>query len=154
MFSLIAIKAGVIPMQTQIKVTVCLENSLWVALFERVQEEKITAARVVFGKEPTDPELYEWLLANFNELKFSGPQDFKLIIKRKNPKRMLREVKREMDKAKGSLPKESLAQETLRHELEKRKIVQKSKTKAEKEALKEEQFLLKQHKKKKKQRGR
>src|SRR5579871_2631804 len=140
-------------METRIKVTVTLENLLWVALFERVHEKKLTAARVIFGKEPTDPELYEWVLANFNQLKFSGTQDFILTIKRKNPKRVLREVKKEMKKANGSVPRESLAQQALRLELEKKKVLKKSKTKAEKEAEKEQQFQFKQEKKRQKKRG-
>lgn len=138
---------------TKITVTVCLENALWVALFERIYEDKLTAARVIFGKEPTDPELYEWLLEHYDQLKFSAPQNFTLTIKRKNPKRMLREVKREMEKAAGTMRKESLAQEALRLDLEKNKKVKKSQSKAEKEAAKEQQFSAKQEKKKQKKRG-
>lgn len=140
-------------METRIKVTICPKNALWVGIFERTDEQGLAAARVIFGKEPTDPELYEWLLANFNQLNFSAPQQFKLIIKRKNPKRMLREVKKELEKVAGSGRKESFAQEALRLELEKTKKLRKSKSKAEKEAEEARHFSLRQEKKKQKKRG-
>lgn len=123
------------------------------ALFERIHADKLTAARVIFGKEPTDPELYEWLLEHYDQLKFSAPQNFTLTIKRKNPKRMLREVKREMEKASTTLRKESLAQQAIRLDVEKNKKVKKSQSKAEKEALAEQLFNLRQEKKKRKKRG-
>jgi len=140
-------------MQVRIKVTIRPENALWVGIFERVEAGKITAARVIFGKEPTDPELYEWLLSHFDELNFSAPQDFKLTIKRKSPKRVQREVRKEMEKAASTSRKASLAQEALRLELEKNKKLKKSQSKEEKIALTERRFLEKQEKKKQKKRG-
>lgn len=140
-------------MQIQIKVTVCLENSMWVGIFERVDAQGLAAARVIFGKEPTDPELYEWIKENYQDLNFSSPQQFKLVIKRKNPKRMLREIKKELAKSAGEHPKESLAQEAMRLETEKLKKQKKSSSKAEKEAEEKRQFELRQAKKKEKLRG-
>ena len=140
-------------METRIKVTVCPENALWVGIFERADDQGLSAARIIFGKEPSDPELYEWLLANFNQLNFSAPQQFKLIIKRKNPKRMLREVKKELEKTVITGKKESFAQEAIRLELEKKKKLRKLKSKAEKEAEDAQRFQLRQEKKKQKKRG-
>lgn len=95
-------------MQIRINVTVCLEKAIWVGIFARTDDQGLAAARVIFGKEPTDPELYQWLLEHFDALKFSAPQEFKLLVKRKNPKRMLRQVRKEMKEAANSgLPKES-----------------------------------------------
>ena len=137
-----------------IMVTVSLEGSLWVALFERTDSEGKAVARHVFGKEPTDPELYEFILAHFRELEFSLPHDFRLIIKRKNPQRMQREVRREMEKAKKTgKPKESIAQEVLRKELEEKKQIRKARTKTEKEAEAEKKFIQRQEKRKEKHRG-
>jgi DUF2992 family protein len=65
--------------------TVSPDRGLWVVLFERSDSDTKAVARHVFGKEPTDPELYEFIVAYFNELKFSVPHDFELIIKRKIP---------------------------------------------------------------------
>lgn len=140
-------------MKSHIIATVCLEDSLWVALFERIHDDKLSVARVIFGKEPTDPELYQWLIDHYDQLNFSAPQDFKLTVKRKNPKRMLREVKKEMEKASHTARTESFAQEALRLELEKQKKIKKSRAKAEKEAEEAQRFSLRQEKKKQKKRG-
>jgi hypothetical protein len=136
-----------------IKATVLLEGSFWVSLFERNSDEGYAVARKVFGSEPTDAQLYEFVLTNFDELKFTEPQEFKLIIKRKNPKRMQRDVKYEMKKMKNSLPSTTHAQEVLRQNLEKNKKAKKIISKAEKEKQLERKFELKQAKRKQKHRG-
>lgn len=139
--------------QTCIKATVVLDKSLWVVLFERMDKKKYSAARAIFGEEPSDPELYEFISIHFYELKFTKPQNFRLIIKRKNPKRMHREVRKEMEKAKAGSPKTTRAHEVLRVELEKNKKLKKTISRAEKEKKLQEKFVLHQVKKKKKKRG-
>lgn len=136
-----------------IKVTVLLEKSFWVGIFERNDQDGFAVARNIFGEEPTDVELYHFILNNFDVLRFTEPQNFTLIIKRKNPKRRQREVRREMENAKKGLPNISHAQEVLKLALEKNKEVKKIISKAEKEACFEERFQLKQAKRKKKHRG-
>lgn len=93
------------------------------------------------------------MLTHFYDLKFSEPHDFKLVIKRKNPKRVQREVRHEMKRAKSNLPNTTHAQEVVRLDLEKNKKLKKSISKTEKEKRLEEKFLQKQEKKKKKHRG-
>ncbi len=139
--------------QQIIKVTVMLEKSFWIGLFERNDEQGYAVARKIFGDEPTDAELYQFILMNYNELKFTEPQEITLIIKRKNPKRIQREVKREMEQAKKGLTNTTHAQEVLRLELEKNKKVRKIISRVEKQRQLNEKFILKQEKKKKKQRG-
>lgn len=139
--------------QAIVKATVTLENSLWVAIFERTDKKGYAVARVVFGDEPSDPELYEFISHQFFQLKFTEPREFKLVVKRMNPKRLQRMVKREMEKAKAGLPAATRAQEVLRQELEKNKKARKTISRAEKQAKAEEKFQQKQAKKKKKQRG-
>jgi hypothetical protein len=130
-----------------------LENSLWVGIFERNDNEGYAVARQIFGNEPTDPELYEFISANYHLLKFTTPQNFRLVIKRKNPKRLKREVRKIMDKAKSGLSITTHAQDVLREELEKNKKAKKTISKVEKEKLLERKFILQQAKKKKKHRG-
>ena len=139
--------------QATIQVTVLLENQFWAAIFERKDKAGYAVARQVFGDEPTDPELYAFITAHYYQLKFTTPQTFKLIIKRKNPKRMKRDVIKQMAKTKQSSQNNTYAQEVLRLELEKNKKIKKSNAKAEKEAKQQKVFLLKQAKKKKKHRG-
>lgn len=140
-------------MQHTIKVTLTIEGSFWVGIFERNDEHGFAAARAIFGKEPTDPELYQYILANYKELKFSQPQVFKLVVKRKNPKRVQREVRREMDRAKSGQSDTTYAQDVLRIELEKNKLARKSVSKAEKESEAAIRFEKRQEKRKKKKSG-
>lgn len=136
-----------------IKATIMLDGPFWVGIFERQDKLYYAVARQVFGKEPTDAELYEFVLMHYDQLKFTSPQDFTLVIKRKNPKRVKREVKREMEKSKKNMKSSSHAQNVLREELEKNKKIKKCVSKAEKDMQEKRKFSLKQEKKKKKQKG-
>jgi hypothetical protein len=136
-----------------IKATILLEGSLWVGLFERTDKKGYAIARHIFGKEPTNPEVYEFVLKNYLQLKFGAPQEFKLEIKRMNPKRLQRIVRREMEKARETTQPSTHAQDYMRIELEKHKHQKKTLSKKEKEAREEKLFLLKQKKRKQKHRG-
>lgn len=139
--------------QYTIKVTVMYQTPFWVGIFERVSEAHYAVARNVFGAEPTDAELYDFILHHYDALNFSEPHEFKLVIRRKNPKRLQREVKRELSRGQKVAPKETRAEEVLRLELEKKKKLRKVSNKAEVEAEKEMKFVLKQQKRKEKHRG-
>lgn len=136
-----------------IKATILLEGSFWVGIFERTDKKGYALARHIFGGEPSNPEVYEFVLKNYLQLKFGAPQEFKLEIKRMNPKRLQRIVRREMEKVRETSKPSTHAQDYMREELEKHKKEKKSLSKKEKEARQEKQFLLKQEKKKKKHRG-
>jgi predicted secreted protein len=73
-----------------IKLTVFFEEPFWVGVFERNEAGKLETARVVFGAEPKDYEVYEYVCQNFNRLSFSRPLDCEGGLPRKiNPKRLL-----------------------------------------------------------------
>jgi multidrug efflux pump subunit AcrB len=136
-----------------VKGTILFEGSFWIGLFERTDKQGYAVARRVFGKEPSDAEVYEFVLQNYHELKFGAPQEFQLVIKRMNPKRLQREVRREVEKVKQNTKPSTQAQDYIRNELEKNKKERKLVSKKEKEAHLERQFLLKQSKRKEKHRG-
>ncbi|HSX26736.1 MAG TPA: YjdF family protein [Chlamydiales bacterium] len=136
-----------------IKATILFEGPFWVGLFERTDKEGYAVARWIFGGEPADGEVYEFVHQNYRELKFGEPREFKLEIKRMNPKRVQREVRREMERAKESTKPSTHAQDYMREELEKNKKERKLLSRQEKEARKEAQFNLKQKKRKEKHRG-
>ena len=46
--------------------TIFFENRFWVATFERTDEEGYAVAKHIFGAEPTDPEVYEFVLNHFH----------------------------------------------------------------------------------------
>lgn len=98
------------------KATIILEKGLWVGLFERTDKEGYAVARHIFGAEPTDPEIHLFVLENYQELNFGEPKEFELTIKRVNPKRAQREVKKEMKRMKETTKPSTFAQDYLREE--------------------------------------
>lgn len=46
----------------QIGLTVYFEEPFWVGVFERIENGKLSAAKVTFGSEPKDYEVYEFIL--------------------------------------------------------------------------------------------
>jgi Protein of unknown function (DUF2992) len=137
----------------RILATIFLDKRFWVATFERTDKEGFAVAKHIFGAEPTDAEVYAFILEHYHELKFGEPKEFKLQIKRLNPKRVQREVRREMERAKEEMRPSTMAQDYMKEELEKKKKEKKRISSAEKKARRDEQFALKQQKKKEKQRG-
>lgn len=136
-----------------IKATILFDKRFWVGIFERVDKEGYAVARHIFGPEPSDPEIYEFVLNNFHELNFGSAKEITVTIQRMNPKRVQREVRREMEKLKETSRPSTLAQDYMREELEKKKLAKKRNSSAEKQARKDQQFALKQNKKKEKHRG-
>lgn len=136
-----------------IKATIFFDKRYWVGTFERTDTQGYTIARHIFGAEPADQEVYEYILIHFQELKFGEPKEFTLEIKRMNPKRVQREVRREMERIKETTKPSTFAQDYMREELEKKKLQKKHQSSAEKQTHKENQFALKQQKKKEKHRG-
>ena len=136
-----------------IKATIFFDKRYWVGTFERTDKEGYAIARHIFGGEPTDPEIYEFVLEHYKDLNFGTAKEITLEIKRMNPKRVQREVRREMEKLKETSKPSTFAQDYMREELEKKKMEKKRQTSAEKQARKDEQFALRQQKKKEKHQG-
>lgn len=136
-----------------VKATIFFDKRFWVGNFERIDKEGYSVARHIFGSEPSDPEVHEFVLNHYCELKFGEAKDITIQIQRMNPKRVQREVRREMAKIKETSKPSTLAQDYMREEIEKKKKEKKAVSSAEKQARKDEQFLLKQDKRKEKHRG-
>jgi hypothetical protein len=136
-----------------IKATIFFEKRFWVGTFERIDKEGYALARHIFGAEPSDTEVHEFVLNHYVELKFGAAKEISIQIHRMNPKRVQREVRHEIKKMKETSKPSTLAQDYMREETEKKKKERKSISSAEKQARKDEQFSLKQEKKKEKHRG-
>jgi hypothetical protein len=132
-----------------IKLTVLFESPFWIGIFEKEQDGQYSVARTVFGAEPRDFEVFEFIIYKMDQLKFSTPQEGEIVKRKVNPKRVQREVKLELSK-KNIVSK---AQDALRLEIEKNKIERRSFNSKLKEVVKQERFELKQQKKKEKKRG-
>lgn len=137
----------------QIKATIFLDKTYWVGIFERIDKKGYAAARHIFGSEPANPEIYEFILNHYGKLNFGKFTEFTLQIKRKNPKRVQKEVRKEMEKIKQTSKPSTFSQDYMREALEKNKLEKKQLSKAEKELRKQEQFAIKQEKKKHKHKG-
>lgn len=136
-----------------VKATIFFDKRFWVGTFERTDKEGYVVARHIFGAEPSDPVVHEFVLNHYHELKFGEPKEITIQIQRMNPKRVQREVRREMARIKETSKPLTLAQDYMREEIEKKKKEKKSISSAEKQARKDEQFSLRQEKRKEKHRG-
>ena len=120
-----------------VKATIFFEKRFWVGTFERTDKEGYAVARHIFGTEPSDNEVHEFVLKHYVELKFGEAKEITIQIQRMNPKRVQREVRREMEKMRETSKPSTLAQDYMRKEIEKKSI-----SGAEKQARKDEQFSL------------
>lgn len=132
------------------KLSVFFEEPFWVGIFERIENVKLTAAKVIFGAEPKDAEVYEFILKHYYDLRFSPAVAADVKTEKKNPKRIRREVKRQMSD-KCVCTKSQMA---LKLQQEQFKLIRKTKSKEVKQAEIKRRFEQKQQKKKDKHRGR
>ncbi|RHW65386.1 DUF2992 family protein [Clostridium botulinum] len=133
-----------------IKLTVLFDEPFWIGIFEKQDQDKIQICRVVFGQEPKDYEVYDFILKNYYNLKFSNP--IAIVKKSKkeiNPKRMQRKIKKTVQE-KGIGTK---AQQALKLDHENKKTERKIKSKKDREKLKKLEFEKRQQKKAKKKKG-
>ena len=132
------------------KLTVFFEEPFWVGVFERMDETGLRVSHVVFGAEPTDVELYEYIRREYSSLDFSKPIRSQVkIIRKKNFKRMQREVRKTVYED-GIGTK---AQQAIKLQMELNKTEHQVKSREQREAEKALKFKLKQEKKKEKHRG-
>ena len=138
-------------MELTAKFTVYFEDPFWVGVYERSQDGKLEAARVVFGAEPKDYEVYGFLLQNWRLLRFSpAVREEGHRAERGNPKR-LRRAAREETARPGIGTK---AQQALKLQQEQGKLERRTARKQRAEEEKRRQFELRQQKKKEKHKGR
>ena len=76
--------------------TVFFEDPFWVGVYEREEPGGLTACRVVFGAEPKDGEIYEWMLQNWAQLHFGPPLADARRPRAENPKRARRMARRSL----------------------------------------------------------
>lgn len=80
-----------------IKATIFFEKIYWVGVFERTDKEGYAVARHIFGSEPKDHQIHEFVLKHYQELKFGEAKEIEVQIHRMNPKRVQREIRREIE---------------------------------------------------------
>ena len=72
---------------------VYFEDPFWIGVFQREEGGRLSTARVVFGAEPTNAEVLQWLLAHYHQLRFSPQvQSGRAVALANNPKRRQRQA--------------------------------------------------------------
>ena len=131
------------------KLTVYFEEPFLIGIFERIEDCKLSVAKVTFGAEPKDYEVQEYVQKYYFSLKFSPAVDTVVKDIKRNPKRMQREAKKQMQEI-GIGTK---SQQALKLQQEQNKQERKVRSQEKKEAEKLRMFELKQQKKREKHKG-
>ena len=135
--------------RSSITLTVLFDAPFWVGIFERVENGRLTVAKVTFGTEPKDYEVHDFVLRHFYDLKFSPAVAAEEHHTSENPKRRQRAARKQMQET-GIGTK---SQQALQLQLEADKTERKQASKEQREAEKQRHFDLKQQKRKEKRRG-
>lgn len=134
--------------RSSITLTVLFDAPFWVGIFERVENGRLTVAKVTFGTEPKDYEVHDFVLRHFYDLKFSPAVAAEEHHTSENPKRRQRAARKQMQET-GIGTK---SQQALQLQLEASKTERKQASREQREAEKQRQFDLKQQKRKEKRR--
>ncbi|MGN7942282.1 YjdF family protein [Virgibacillus sp. 6R] len=103
------------------KLTIYYDGQFYIGLIEIVSENKLKAYRYIFGKEPKDQEVLDFVNRHLIRL-IESKEQIGITIQQKtqkklNPKRMQRKVSKELKQFSVS----SKAQEAIKAEYEQRK---------------------------------
>ena len=131
------------------KLTVYFEEPFWVGVFERIEDGKLSVAKVTFGAEPKDYEVQEYIQKYYFSLKFSPTVETVVKDIKRNPKRMQREAKNQTMET-GICTK---SQQALKLQQEQNNQERKERSRKKKEAKEQRMFELKQQKKREKHKG-
>ena len=131
------------------KLTIYFEDPFWVGVFERIENRKLSVAKVTFGGEPKDYEVLEFINRNYYHLQFSPAVETVVKDTKKNPKRAQRDAKKQILET-GIGTK---SQQALKLQQEQNKQERKVRSREQREAENQRLFELKQIKKREKHRG-
>ena len=131
--------------------TVCFEDPFWVGVYERESRGGYAVCRIVFGAEPTDREVYDFLLRSWGALQFSPALPSSLPSdRRRSPKRVQREIRRQLHGAAGVGTK---AQQALKRQQEQRKAERKDAARQRRQAEQDLRFQQRREKRREKHKG-
>ena len=118
-------------------------------VFERIENRKLSAAKVTFGAEPKDYEVLEFINRNYYHLLFSPAVETVVRDTRKNPKRAQRDAKKQtLETGIGTK-----SQQALKLQQEQNKQERKVRSREQRDAESQRLFELKQMKKREKHKG-
>ena len=129
--------------------TVFFEGPFWVGVFERIEDGKLSACKVIFGAEPKEYEVWEYILQHYHELVFSPAIETETRQSADNPKRRSRNARKHLENT-GIGTK---SQQALQRQREEMKAERRQISREEREAEAQRRFEMRQEKKKEKRRG-
>jgi hypothetical protein len=133
-----------------IRFTIVFEESFWVGYYERRENGYIAVARHIFGPEPTGPQLAEIMCRDFIRQLIFSPQVPDTRKKTTgNPKRMQRQINAQRKKEAGISKAKDIVKEAIKQSHSARKKRRRHRL----QKIADEQFRLKQLKKKTKRKG-
>ena len=132
-----------------VSLTVYFDAPFWVGVFENVEDDKLQVYKIVFHSEPKNEEILQLIDVKYHQFHFS--KKHQVIIKERsmNPKRLKRDVKKQMQKH-GISTKSQMA---LQQHYEMLKQNSKREKQEHLKQKREERYQQKQHQKKEKHRG-
>ena len=131
------------------KLTIYFEDPFWVGVFERIENRKLSVAKVTFGVEPKDYDVLEFINRNYYHLQFSPAVETVVKDTKKNPKRAQRDAKKQtLETGIGTK-----SQQALKLQQEQNKKERKVRSREQRDAESQRLFELKQMKKREKHKG-
>ncbi len=131
------------------KLTIYFEDPFWVGVFEKIENRKLSVAKVTFGAEPKDYEVLEFINRNYYHLQFSPAVVTVVKDTKKNPKRAQRDAKKQtLETGIGTK-----SQQALKLQQEQNKQERKVRSREQRDAESQRLFELKQMKKREKHKG-
>ena len=87
-------------MQISVSSTLTLfyDGQFWVGIVEHVEDGSLGVARIVFGAEPSNEEVLQFVVNRWEELSFVGRKEPDRPKIARNPKRRQREAAKELEK--------------------------------------------------------
>lgn len=131
------------------RLTVYFDAPFWVGVYERISDGKLDACKITFGTEPKEYEVYDFIPKHYYELRFSPAVEADLNKAAKNPKRIHREVNKQLQ----NMGIGTKSQQALKLQREQAKSERKATSHEQKEEIKRRRFEQKQQKKKAKHKG-
>lgn len=132
-----------------ITLKVYYEETFWVGVFERIENQQFSVFKIIFGLEPQDQDIYRMILKQYQSFVFSPSIDHAVKVHKMNPKKKQRMIHREV----SSVHMSTQSQRALSLQYEQMKVLQKHQKSQTKMKTKEKQYQLKQQNKKQKHRG-
>ena len=132
-----------------VTLTVFFDGQFWTGIFERTEDGTLSVSRVVFGAEPKEQQVHEFVLQHYLKLRFSPPvEGVKVQAIASNPKRRQRQIARSAEKGIGTK-----SQQAMKLSQEAGKLARKVRTREQREAEEQRKRALQAEKKKAKHRG-